>query len=191
LRQLSAVSSLPDFQLVMMLAAQRNGKQQTPQPRRLGPRRDAQSPDDAPVFEPVGNWLSGCTHPPGGDQSLGRTRQGPEVALDRLWSCGLARRDQVVRRRHATLGCWFLVGANPVSDSGRVACPRFTTAQAAFLAGPWGGTKWNFILEEAGKLVALAIKAGSQVTTDDLIGFRAFRDAVKRKASLVRGVVFA
>ena len=47
----------------------------------------------------------------------------------------------------------------------------------------------DFILEEAGKLVAVAIKAGSQVTTGDLIGIRVFRDALKGKASLVRAVV--
>jgi hypothetical protein len=46
----------------------------------------------------------------------------------------------------------------------------------------------DFTLEEAGKLVALEIKAGSQVTTGDLTGIRTFRDALKRKASLVRGV---
>ena len=51
------------------------------------------------------------------------------------------------------------------------------------------GHEEDFILEEAGKLVALEIKAGSQVTTGDLIGIHAFRDALKRKASLVRGVV--
>jgi hypothetical protein len=39
------------------------------------------------------------------------------------------------------------------------------------------------------KLVALEIKADSQVTTGELIGIRAFRDALKGKASLVRGVV--
>ena len=44
-------------------------------------------------------------------------------------------------------------------------------------------------MEEAGKLVALEIKAGSQVTAGDLVGIRAFRDALKRKATLVRGVV--
>jgi hypothetical protein len=69
--------------------------------------------------------------------------------------------------------------------------PSIHNGASCIFGGTVGGTKWNFILEEAGKLVALAIKAGSQVTTDDLIGFRAFRDAVKRKASLVRGVVFA
>lgn len=51
------------------------------------------------------------------------------------------------------------------------------------------GREVDFILEEAGKLVALEIKAGSQVITEDLIGIRAFRDALKCKASLVRGVV--
>jgi hypothetical protein len=35
----------------------------------------------------------------------------------------------------------------------------------------------------------LEIKAGSQVTTSDATGIRAFRDDLKRKASLVRGVV--
>jgi predicted AAA+ superfamily ATPase len=34
------------------------------------------------------------------------------------------------------------------------------------------GHEADFILEEAGKLVALEIKAGSQVTTSDLIGIR-------------------
>jgi len=51
------------------------------------------------------------------------------------------------------------------------------------------GHEVDFILEEGGKLVALEIKAGSQVTTSDVMGIRAFRDALKRKASLVRGVV--
>jgi hypothetical protein len=44
-------------------------------------------------------------------------------------------------------------------------------------------------LEESGKLVALEIKAGSQITTSDATGISVFRDGLKRKASLVRGVV--
>jgi hypothetical protein len=51
------------------------------------------------------------------------------------------------------------------------------------------GHEVDFILEEAGKLVALEIKAGSQVTSSDANGIRAFRDDLKRKASFVRGVV--
>ena len=45
----------------------------------------------------------------------------------------------------------------------------------------------DFILEEAGKLVALEIKADSQITTSGAIGIRAFRDDLKLKASLLRG----
>lgn len=51
------------------------------------------------------------------------------------------------------------------------------------------GHEVDFILEEAGKLVALEIKASSQVTSSDAIGIRAFQDDLKRKASFVRGVV--
>ncbi|MFZ1083900.1 MAG: DUF4143 domain-containing protein [Terracidiphilus sp.] len=51
------------------------------------------------------------------------------------------------------------------------------------------GHEVDFILEEAGKLVALEIKSGSQVTSSDASGIRAFRDDLKRKQSFVRGVV--
>ena len=51
------------------------------------------------------------------------------------------------------------------------------------------GHEVDFILEEAGKLVALEIKAVRLVTRGDLIGIRAFRDALKHKGSPVRGVV--
>ena len=37
--------------------------------------------------------------------------------------------------------------------------------------------------------VALEIKAGTQVTTSDLIGIRSFRESLKRQTSLVRGMV--
>src|SRR5664279_759502 len=51
------------------------------------------------------------------------------------------------------------------------------------------GHEVDFILEEADKLVALEVKAGSQVTSSDATGIRAFRDNLKRKRSFVRGVV--
>ncbi len=47
----------------------------------------------------------------------------------------------------------------------------------------------DFILKEGGKLVALEIKASSQVTVNDAKGIRSFREDLKRKSSLVRGVV--
>jgi predicted AAA+ superfamily ATPase len=51
------------------------------------------------------------------------------------------------------------------------------------------GHEVDFILEEAGKFVALEIKASSQVTANDATGIRSFREDLKRKSSLVRGVV--
>ena len=51
------------------------------------------------------------------------------------------------------------------------------------------GHEVDFILEEAGKFVALEIKASSQVTANDATGIRAFREDLKRKSSIVRGVV--
>ena len=51
------------------------------------------------------------------------------------------------------------------------------------------GHEVDVILEQNGKLVALEIKAGSTVTSSDAAGIRAFRDSLKKKASLVRSVV--
>lgn len=51
------------------------------------------------------------------------------------------------------------------------------------------GHKVDFFMEEAGKLVALEIQAGTQIRTGDATGIRALRDDLKRKASLVRGMV--
>ena len=48
------------------------------------------------------------------------------------WLAGIKSSADATQR----LDVGFLVGANPVSDSGHLARPRFTTAQAAFLAGP-------------------------------------------------------
>ena len=51
------------------------------------------------------------------------------------------------------------------------------------------GHEVDFILEQDHKLVALEIKTSSQVTSSDTSGIRAFRDSLKQKEALVRGVV--
>jgi len=51
------------------------------------------------------------------------------------------------------------------------------------------GREVDFILEQAGKLVALEIKAGSMVTASDAAGIRAFREALRKKSALVRSAV--
>jgi predicted AAA+ superfamily ATPase len=51
------------------------------------------------------------------------------------------------------------------------------------------GREVDFILEQDHKLVAVEIKTSGQVTSSDASGIRAFRDSLRQKASLVRGVV--
>ena len=136
LRQLSAVSSLPDFQRMMMLAAQRTGKL----------LNQADLARDAALSHPTThrylNLLeTGCLitriRPMATNPSTALVK-GPEAALDRLWPCRVACRNQIVRRRHATHGRGILVGANPVSNPGYLARPRSATAQVALLARPCG-----------------------------------------------------
>jgi uncharacterized protein len=186
LRQLSAVSSLPDFQRVMMLAAQRTGKL----------LNQADLARDATLSHPTThrylNLLeTGCLV-----TRIRPVATNPSAALVKapklLWTdCGLAA---------------WLAGIKSSAGATQRLDARFWLEQTLFQTlDTWraldsqrrklhfwrdrAGHEVDFILEEAGKLVALEIKAGSQVTTGDLIGIRAFRDALKRKASLVRGVV--
>jgi len=51
------------------------------------------------------------------------------------------------------------------------------------------GREADFILEQDGQWVAIEIKAGSQVTSSDAAGIRAFRDAMEGKTARIRGVV--
>jgi hypothetical protein len=186
LRQLSAVSSLPDFQRVMTLAAQRTGKL----------LNQADLARDAALTHPTAhrylNLLeTGCL--------MTRIRPlatSPSTALVKapklLWTdCGLAA---------------WLAGIKSSADAAQRMDAGFWLEQTLFQTlDTWraldsqrrklhfwrdrAGHEVDLILEEEGKFVALEIKAGSQVDMSDAIGIRAFRDSLKRKASLVRGVV--
>ena len=186
LRQLSAVSSLPDFRRVMMLAVQRTGKL----------LNQADLARDAALSHPTThrylNLLeTGCLV-----TRIRPVATSPSAALVKapklFWTdCGLAA---------------WLAGIKSSADATQRLDAGFWLEQTLFQTlDTWRaldsqrrklhywrdrtGHEVDFILEEAGKWVALEIKAGSQVTAGDLIGIRAFRDALKRKASLVRGVV--
>jgi len=186
LRQLSAVSSLPDFQRVMMLAAQRTSKL----------LNQADLARDATLSHPTThrylNLLeTGCL--------ITRIRPvatNPSAALVKapklLWTdCGLAAwlagiKSSADATQRLDAGFWLEQTLFQTLDTWRALDSQ---RRKLHFWRDRAGHEVNFILEEAGKLVALEIKAGSQVTTGDLIGIRAFRDALKRKASLVRGVV--
>ncbi len=186
LRQLSAVSSLPDFQRVMALAAHRTG--------RLLNQADVAR--DAALTHPTThrylNLLeTGCL--------VTRIRPyatNPNVALVKtpklLWTdCGLAASLAGIKApAEATArpdsGFWLEQTLYQTLQTWRALAPlqrklHFWRARPAH--------EVDFILEQDGKLVALEIKSGSAVTSSDAAGIRAFRDSLKKNQSLVRSVV--
>ena len=186
LRQLSAISSLPDFQRLMMLAAQRTGKL----------LNQADLARDAALSHPTAhrylNLLeTGCMI-----TRLRPLATNPTAALVKapklLWTdCGLAAwlagiRSSAEVTTRMDCGFWLEQTLFQTLETWRSLDPR---QRKLHFWRNRSGHEVDFILEEAGKFVALEIKASSQVTANDATGIRAFREDLKRKSSLVRGVV--
>lgn len=186
LRQLSAVSSLPDFQRVMALAAHRTGRL----------LNQADLARDAALTHPTTqrylNLLeTGCL--------VTRIRPfatNPNVALVKtpklLWTdCGLAASLAAIKTpTEATTrpdaGFWLEQTLFQTLQTWRALDPL---ERKLHFWRDRPGHEVDFILEQSGKLVALEIKTGSTVTGSDAAGIRAFRDSLKKKQSLVRSVV--
>jgi len=186
LRQLSAISSLPDFQRLMMLAAQRTGKL----------LNQADLARDAALSHPTAhrylNLLeTGCMI-----TRLRPLATNPTAALVKapklLWTdCGLAAwlagiRSSADVAARMDSGFWLEQTIFQTLETWRSLDPR---QRKLHFWRNRSGHEVDFILEEAGKFVALEIKSSSQVTANDATGIRAFREDLKRKSSLVRGVV--
>ena len=186
LRQLSAISSLPDFQRLMMLAAQRTGKL----------LNQADLARDAALSHPTANRYlnlleTGCMI-----TRLRPLATNPTAALVKapklLWTdCGLAAwlagiRSSAEVTARMDSGFWLEQTLFQTLETWRSLDPR---QRKLHFWRNRSGHEVDFILEEAGKFVALEIKASSQVTANDARGIRAFREDLKRKSSLVRGVV--
>jgi hypothetical protein len=186
LRQLSAISSLPDFQRLMMLAAQRTGKL----------LNQADLARDAALSHPTAhrylNLLeTGCMI-----TRLRPLATNPTAALVKapklLWTdCGLAAwlagiRSSAEVTTRMDSGFWLEQTLFQTLETWRSLDPQ---QRKLHFWRNRTGHEVDFILEEAGKFVALEIKASSQVTANDATGIRAFREDLKRKSSLVRGVV--
>ncbi|MGD0830100.1 MAG: ATP-binding protein [Terracidiphilus sp.] len=186
LRQLSAISSLPDFQRLMMLAAQRTGKL----------LNQADLARDAALSHPTAhrylNLLeTGCMI-----TRLRPLATNPTAALVKapklLWTdCGLAAwlagiRSSADVAARMDSGFWLEQTLFQTLETWRSLDPR---QRKLHFWRNRAGHEVDFVLEEVGKFVALEIKASSQVTASDATGIRAFREDLKRKSSLVRGVV--
>ena len=186
LRQLSAIASLPDFQRLMMLAAQRTGKL----------LNQADLARDAALSHPTAhrylNLLeTGCMI-----TRLRPLATNPTAALVKapklLWTdCGLAAwlagiRSSAEVTARLDSGFWLEQTLFQTLETWRSLDPQ---QRKLHFWRNRTGHEVDFILEEAGKFVALEIKASSQVTANDATGIRAFREDLKRKSTLVRGVV--
>ena len=186
LRQLSAVSSLPDFQRIMALAAQRTGKL----------LNQADLARDAALSHPTAhrylNLLeTGCLITR--VRPLATNLSGALVKAPKLvWTdCGLAAalagiKSSTDLASRMDAGFWLEQTLFQTMQTWRALEPQ---RRKLHFWRDRAGHKVDFILEQDSQLVALEIKAGSQVTTSDTTGLRAFRDSLKRKSSLVRGVV--
>ena len=186
LRQLSAVSSLPDFQRVMALAAHRTGRL----------LNQADIARDAALTHPTThrylNLLeTGCL--------VTRIRPfstNPNVALVKtpklLWTdCGLAASLAGIRTpAEATTrpdsGFWLEQTLYQTLQTWRALDPL---QRKLHFWRDRPGHEVDFILEQNGQLVALEIKSGSTVTRSDAYGIRAFRESLKKNQFLVRSVV--
>jgi predicted AAA+ superfamily ATPase len=186
LRDLSAVTSLPDFQRLMALAAQRTGKL----------LNQADLARDAALSHPTAhrylNLLeTGCLITR--VRPLATNLSGAFVKTPKLfWAdCGLAASLAGIRSSaevglRMDAGSWLEQTLFQTLQSWRALEPQ---CRKLHFWRDRSGHEVDFILEQDGKLLALEIKAGSQVTMNDASGLRAFRDSLKRKISLVRGVV--
>jgi predicted AAA+ superfamily ATPase len=186
LRQLSAVSSLPDFQRVMALAAHRTGRL----------LNQADLARDAGLSHPTThrylNLLeTGCLV-----TRISPFATNPTVALVKapklLWAdCGLAASLAGIKTPgEATIrpdaGFWLEQTLFQTLQSWRALDPLHRKLHF------WrnrAGQEVDFILEHEGQWVALEIKTASTVTHSDTSGIRAFRDSLKKSQHLVRGVV--
>ena len=186
LRQLSSVSSLPDFQRVMTLAAQRTGKLLN----QANLARDA-ALSHSTTHRYLNLLETGCL--------IARIRPlatNPSTALVKapklFWTdCGLAAwlagikfSADVTQRLDA--GFWLEQTLFQTLQTWRALDPQ---RRKLHFWRDRAGHEVDFILEQDGKLVALEIKAGRQATTSDVSGIRAFHASLKRKALLMRGVV--
>jgi uncharacterized protein len=186
LRQLSAVSSLPDFQRVMALAAQRTGKLLN----QADLARDA-ALSHATTHRYLNLLETGCL--------ITRIRPlatNPSATLVKapklLWAdCGLAAslagiRSSADLAQRMDAGFWLEQTLFQTLQTWRALEPQ---RRKLHYWRDRAGHEVDFILEQDHKLVALEIKTSSQVTSSDLSGIRALRDSLKQKSSLVRGVV--
>ena len=180
LRDLSAISSLPDFQRMMRLAAQRTG--------RLLNQSDVAR--DAGMSHPTChrylNLLeAGCQLvrlPPYASNPTTGLVKSPKL----LWAdCGLAAwlagiSDLAVLKRRQDLGFWL---EQAIFMSLQTWRSLDVGRRRLYYWRDRSGNEVDFLLEEGERLVALEVKLSSQATVDDAAGILALRRTLKNRSA--------
>jgi predicted AAA+ superfamily ATPase len=186
LRQLSAVSSLPDFQRLMALAANRVGRLLNQSEL----ARDAALPQ--PTMHRHLNLLeTGCLivrlapYAANPTTSLVKSRKlhWSDSGLA-AWLAGIRSRKDLSNRMDQ--GFWL---EQTIFQSLQTWRALDSTRRRLYFWRDRSGREVDFVLENNGVLVALEIKAASQVTPADVIGLQAFQHSLSADQRLARGVI--
>jgi predicted AAA+ superfamily ATPase len=186
LRQLSAVSSLSDFQRLMRIAAQRTGKI----------INQADLARDAALSHPTAhrylNLLeTGCLLSrllPYASNLTTTMVKSPKL----LWAdCGLAASlagisDAATLKRRDDVGFWLEQAIFQTLQVWRAVNPA---KRHLYFWRDKNNNEVDFILEQEGELVALELKTAESVRPSDANGLRAFKEVLKKKTVLKRSVV--
>lgn len=186
LRQLSAVSSLPDFQRLMALAASRVGRLLNQSEL----ARDAALPQPT-VHRHLNLLETGCLIARLAPYSTNLTTS--LVKSRKLyWSdCGLAAWLAGIRSRQDVTGrmdqgFWL---EQVIFQSLQAWRTLDLPSRRLYFWRDRSGREVDFVLEKNGVLVALEIKAASQVTLADITGIKAFQQGLGAGQQLRRGAV--
>jgi len=180
LRQLSDVcqpARLPTFD-----GPGRKPNRQVAQSSRPGQRRCLEPSHRPSLPEPAGDGLPDYSDQAIYHESFERDGEGAKTSLVGLWTGRLARRHSRAGGREPAAGFRLLAGANDLPDPSVLASPG-TGESAPSLLARRAGHEVDFILEQDGKLVAIEIKAGSQVSLPDASGIHALK-ACSRKVTV-------
>lgn len=186
LRRLSAVASLPDFQRLMALAANRAGRLLNQS--ELG--RDVAMPQPT-VHRHLNLLETGCLI-----ARLAPYASNPATGLVKsrrlFWGdCGLAawlagiRSREDLSHRHDQ-GFWLEQTLFQSLQSWRALDPA---NRRLWYWRERSGQEVDFVLERKGSLVAIEVKASSQAGPSDAAGIQAFRASLRRPTRLRRGIV--
>ena len=180
LRDLSAVSSLPDFQRVMRLAAQRTGRLLN----QSEVARDAGLPH--PTCHRYLNLLeTGCQlvrlPPYASNPATGLVKSPKLLWADSglaAWLAGIV--DVATLRQRQDLGFWL---EQAIFMSLQTWRSLDVARRRLYFWRDRAGNEVDFLLEEGERLLALEVKLSSQVSSEDISGILALRRTLKKRTA--------